>query len=99
MTDKQIIIDGIDVSGCEWIKEVGLDSEYICTCNSHNKTHGYCKYNTNCCTKELQRKKQECEELNNKYNKLKQALIEIKEIVEQGVMFEQILQKINEETK
>lgn len=50
---KQIIIDNIDVSGCEWIREVGLDSEYICTCNSPNKTSGYCKYNPNCCYKQL----------------------------------------------
>ena len=60
---ENIIIDGCDVSGCEWIREVGLDSEYICTCNSPNKTSGYCKYNSNCCNKELKRKEQECEEL------------------------------------
>lgn len=63
MTDKRIIIDGIDVSGCEWIREVGLDSEYICNCNSPNKTSGYCKYNPNCCYKQLKRKEQECEKL------------------------------------
>lgn len=63
MTDKQIIIDGVDVSGCEWIREVGLDSEYICTCNSPNKTSGYCKYNPNCRYKELKAKEQECEKL------------------------------------
>ena len=63
MTDKQIIIDGVDVSGCEWIREVGLDSEYICTCNSPNKTSGYCKYNPNCCYKQLKRKEQECDRL------------------------------------
>lgn len=63
MTDKKIIIDGIDVTGCEWISEVGLDSEYICNCNSPNKTSGYCKYNPNCCYKQLKRKEQECEEL------------------------------------
>lgn len=56
MTDKKIIIDGIDVTGCEWISEVGLDSEYICNCNSPNKTSGYCKYNPNCCYKQLKRR-------------------------------------------
>ena len=77
MTNKQIIIDGCDVSGCEWIREVGLDSEYICTCNSPNKTSGYCKDNPNCHYKNWQRKEQECEmfkrALKNKtdeYNKL-----------------------------
>ena len=68
MTDKKIIIDGIDVTGCEWISEVGLDSEYICNCNSPNKTSGYCKYNPNCCYKQLKRKEQECERLEEERN-------------------------------
>lgn len=62
MTDKQIIIDGVDVSGCEWIREFGLDSEYICTCNSPNKTSGYCKDNPNCYYKQLQQEKQNSQE-------------------------------------
>ena len=62
MTDKQIIIDGCDVSGCEWCKEVGLDSEYICTCNSSKKVSGYCKDNPNCYYKQLKHEEQECEE-------------------------------------
>ena len=74
MTDKQIIIDGCDVSGCEWISEVGLDSEYICKCNSPNKTSGYCKYNPNCCYKQLKRKEQECEELKEENENLKTEL-------------------------
>lgn len=61
MTDKQIIINGCNVSGCEWIREIELDSEYICTCNSPNKTSGYCKDNPNCCYKQLIHKEQECE--------------------------------------
>ena len=75
MTDKQIIIDGIDVSGCEWIREVGLDSEYICTCNSPNKTSGYCKDNPNCRYKQLKRKEQECEKLKEKLFR-KEAVID-----------------------
>lgn len=76
MTDKKIIIDGIDVTGCEWISEVGLDSEYICNCNSPNKTSGYCKYNPNCCYKQLKRKEQECEELKAEIKLSKEMLIQ-----------------------
>ena len=57
MTDKQII-DEVDVSWCEWIREIELDSEYICTCNSLNKTSSYCKDNPNCYYKQLKRKAQ-----------------------------------------
>lgn len=51
MTDKQIIIDGIDVSGCEHYDEV-------CLGNHHYK---WCKDNDNCYYKQLKRKEQECE--------------------------------------
>ena len=55
---KEIYIDGVDVSWCEWIREIELDSEYICTCNSLNKTSSYCKDNSNCYYKQLKRKAQ-----------------------------------------
>lgn len=88
MKTKQII-DEVDVSWCEWIREIELDSEYICTCNSLNKTSSYCKDNPNCYYKQLKRvenqivdlnkmvdtKEQECEEL-------KQTLAEIKPTLE-----------------
>ena len=65
MADKQIIIDGVDVSGCK----------YFDCCNKECKAeyyirHGYeiveydsCKENPNCYFKQLKRKEQECEEL------------------------------------
>ena len=57
MTDKQIIIDGVDVSGCvQFIQE-----EKDC-CD----LGGNCKGWTNCYYKQLKRKEQECEELKNK---------------------------------
>ena len=85
---KEIYIDGTDVSGCEWIREIELDSEYICTCNSLNKTSSYCKDNPNCYYKQLKRKEnqivdlskmvdtkeQECEELKVKNQKLKEEI-------------------------
>ena len=60
MTDKQIIIDGCDVSGCvQFIQE-----EKDC-CD----LGGNCKGWTNCYYKQLKRKEQECEELKAKCKK------------------------------
>ena len=65
MTDKQIIIDGVDVSKCK----------YFDCCHKECKAeyyvrHGYeiveydsCRENPNCYYKQLKRKEQECEEL------------------------------------
>ncbi len=62
MTDKQIIIDGVDVSGCEYLDNIDFDelclmlsSPYECQVNCSNKP--------NCYYKQLKRKEQECEEL------------------------------------
>ena len=51
MTDKQIIIDGVDVSGCEW-----YFSTYFKPCEG-------CKNTPDCHYKNWQRKEQECEGL------------------------------------
>lgn len=63
MTDKQIIIDGCDVSGCEFYNKVigedaycNIDEEHLCTCISYD----------NCYYKQLKRKEQECEEFKQK---------------------------------
>lgn len=58
MTDKQIIIDGVDVSGCEHYEDLN--------CFAYRDSCGYpldCKDNSNCYYKQLKRKEQECEEL------------------------------------
>ena len=73
MIDKQIIIDGVDVSGCEWFGQIDLDINVICTSNSPKKCNTYCKDISNCYYKQLVRKEQECE-------KYKQALAKVKEI-------------------
>ena len=86
MTDKQIIIDGCDVSGCEWIREIELDSEYICTCNSLNKTSGYCKYNPNCHYKLYKRKKQKLTHFKKENEILLQTIIKDQaEIVQKNI--------------
>lgn len=82
MTDK-IIIDGVDVSKCCYLRydHIGCDIDQT-----------YCLGN-DCCYKQLKRKEQECEELKEKQKELlhdcnsckfhqyKQALDEIEKIV------------------
>ena len=70
MTDKQIIIDGVDVSKCEWFEQIDLDINIICTSNSPKKCSGYCKDNPNCIQKKFKRKEQECKELKKQINDL-----------------------------
>ena len=58
MTDKQIVIDGINVSGCEcYNQNIKMD------CLLYPLQPDACKNNPNCYYKQLARKKQECKEL------------------------------------
>ena len=69
MTDKQIIIknkevyiNGVDVSGCIYFKKNNKMS--MCrACNSGVGTP-YCEYHKDCYYKQLKRKEQECEKIN-----------------------------------
>ena len=68
MTDKQIIIDGVNVSGCEKQGETiaGItcgNGERIRLANEIITKHKLCKDNPNCVYKQLKRKEQECERL------------------------------------
>ena len=68
MTDRQIIIDGIDVSGCEKQGETiaGItcgNGERIRLANEIITKHKLCKDNPNCVYKQLKRKEQECKVL------------------------------------
>ncbi len=92
MTDKQIIIDGVDVGGCPYY----IDSKG--DCSSHDCECIKCIHNE-CFYKDYKRKEQECEEL-------KKTLTEIKEIVEPYYIVcskdspvAQILQKISKALK
>ena len=72
MTDKQIIIDGVDVSGCRYLFD---DTSYKGSKTSCAITLKDCKYlDNNCYYKQLKRKEQECK-------KLEQSLTEIKQII------------------
>ena len=65
MTDKQIIIDGVDVSGCEfYIGSKNLEFNCKQTPQSY-----FCKNNPKCYYKQLKRKEQECNELMEKIRK------------------------------
>ncbi len=70
MTDKeQIIIDGVDVSNCEYYKQAFTG--FICT--NPNKSND-CSKNPDCNFKQLARKTKECEELKNKIKKLRKNI-------------------------
>ena len=73
MTDKQIIIDGVDVSKCNYFNNI--DKSYCEECCSEFGC-AICNDRPNCYYKQLKRKEQECEKIN-------QALDEIEKIVKQ----------------
>ena len=58
MTDKQVMIDGVDVSGCEcYNPNIKMD------CILHPLQSDACKNNPNCYYKQFKAKEQECKEL------------------------------------
>lgn len=76
MTDKQeIIIDGVDVSGCEFAEASATTPK--CQINGYIHCDGY-----NCRYKQLQRKTAEYERLTNKNNRLTEELNQIKLLLE-----------------
>lgn len=63
MTDKEIIIDGVNVAGCRYLFDDTAYKHSKTTCSITLKD---CKYlGNNCYYKQLQRETQECEELKN----------------------------------
>ena len=76
MTDKEIIIDGVDVSECEYYQY------NMCTATKDN--YGDCSYYCkdydmkDCYFKQLTRKTQECEELKNIINDAKNSGLDLK---------------------
>ena len=59
MTDKEIIIDGIDVSKCEYCLKM---TKYRCSIQ-RDVYKCLCEENPNCYYKQLKRKERECEKL------------------------------------
>lgn len=81
MENKEIYVDGIDVSKCQDFYIYAMDNSKCCNCESDNTQCVDCKDNPNCYFKQLSRKTQEYEllvrtnkihidmldQLNNKY--------------------------------
>lgn len=67
MTDKEIIIDGVDVSKCSRLIVNKLYG-YVCNCEEDEHLISSCKNRPNCYFKQLSRKTTECEELKKKLN-------------------------------
>lgn len=92
MTDK-IIIDGVDVSECEFY---GYDG--VCKLYSGSICSKDCSNYPNCNYKQLKRKTQECEELYNEKMKLIDKSIEqkckIRELIDENAIKE-VVYKIN----
>lgn len=74
MTDKKIIINGIDVSKCIYFRM----NNKMPVCRACNSGVGspYCEYNKDCYYKQLTRKKQECEKLKAEVKKQKEIVKE-----------------------
>jgi len=69
LENKQIIIDGVDVSGCEFLRNCIIPDNYGCKIDD-----SLCCDVGNCYYKQLKAKEQECEELKKKLKpKLKNA--------------------------
>ena len=77
MTDKQIIIDGVDVSRCEYYNK----DDKTCREVNGNYETDICEFdkceNSNCYYKQLKRKEQECKEL-----RFKEKLSQVKDTTE-----------------
>ena len=62
---KEIIIDGVDVAGCEYFNKVTYEEPY---CNIDEEHLYTCSSDENCYYKQLQRVKAENEKLKKQYN-------------------------------
>ena len=103
MTDKQIIIDGVDISGCEKQGETiaGItcgNGERIRLANEIITKHKLCKDNPNCVYKQLARKEQELQQAMDNYVQLDlQRVKEYNELVDLYKAKEQECEKLKEE--
>ena len=71
MTDKQIMIDGVDVSGCKHYKNRTCIADYCLTDMPFGEAK--CELNSNCYYKQLKRKEQECKKLKEYFETAKEA--------------------------
>ena len=94
MTDKQIIIDDVDISGCEYCLKM---TKYRCTIQ-RDVYKCLCEENPNCHYKQLKRKEQECKNLEEEIRGcrigIKNISIENTEIFKISEKYKQALDKI-----
>lgn len=83
MADKEIIIDGVDVSKCIFFSK-GITHNL---CKEPHEVDEECKYNHNCYFKQLKIKEQECEELKKEKAEIKKYL---------GISDKTIIQRLEE---
>lgn len=90
MTDKKIIIDGVDVSECEYQNYGHCEIDYD-EWNGEIIRYNKCQDNPNCHFKQLKRKEQECEEI----NLTNERLIAEKYVMNEGILkYKQALDEI-----
>lgn len=103
MTDKQIIIDGVDVSRCEFLQQEDIDLDYTCYAEEgYQSGEICCSACPNCYYKQLKRKEQECEELKKIINEAKNSKLDLKSfLVGEAVQneYEQQLDQLKAENK
>ena len=99
MTNKQIIIDGIDVSKCGHYHYGKCEIDYD-EWNNEIIRYNECQNNPNCYFKQLKAKEQECKELKEDRERWKSnfngKVSAIEELLQQLDQFKQILAKIKE---
>lgn len=104
MTDKHIIIDGVDISKCKHYDEVFnyCDQSYLGEGGllKNTKNPKRCDYSPNCYYKQLKRKKQECDELKAKIRYMEEYIKTVEnsrnEFEQENTFLKRILQGINE---
>ena len=85
MTDKQIIINGVDVAGCEYL---GLYKEYKLKCGCCYPVD--CSDNPNCYYKQLIRTNQKLDKIKKVCNKFTPDHYKILLIINNGIVDEEI---------
>lgn len=91
ITDKPIVIDGVDVSKCPAMNTYNVFGQEDKPCCY--KYHKYCNTVLNCYFKQLKRKEQECEELKEQLDSV------VREWEEYTELYKQALDKIEQEVK
>lgn len=96
MTDKKPIIDGVDVSGCEFyatnkkarlLEQCDCSRHKICPTNSVYKLAAECCNGYECYYKQLAHKTEECEKLKSLLGEIKEKLLKHTDIPDLECMY------------